>query len=122
MGMYTECLLKLSMKPGEKLEKIRDRISGIDNTITGTHRDGMLFLCNSFYHHPDTIASLKGDYLFARFDLKNYDGDIEALLEWMSDSVDEPEGKCIGWFWYEEEDMPSLLVFDGKSINIEHPA
>jgi hypothetical protein len=119
MGMYTELLLKCSIKPGEKLEKLRSH--SFENPCIKTERSCMFFSGGSLYHHPKSFFSLRErGYLFTRFDIKNYNSDIETLLEWLSDAVDEQDGQCVGWYWYEEEPVPSLLIMkDGKiTINI----
>lgn len=125
MGMYTELLLKCNIRKGEKLNKIREYLKFEGNiTLTDTPRSMQIFRGGSYYHHPESIISLEDDYrdgayLFARFDIKNYDGDIEVFLDWLSDAVDELDEKCVGWYWYEEEDKPTLLIMDGGKIKLD---
>lgn len=127
MGMYTECLLNCIVKKGAKLDAIRARLAGEEGTLTGSPRDRMLLTGGSFYHHPEKVASLyevsytDSAYLFCRFDLKNYDSDIEIFLDWLSDAVDEVDDTCIGWYWYEEDPRPSLLIMKNGRITISQP-
>lgn len=66
--------------------------------------------CCSCYHTPEVFNYLaKSKYIFTRCDLKNYHGEIEQFLEWIKPYLDQQEGDCIGWYWYEEDRSPTLL-------------
>jgi transposase InsO family protein len=50
--------------------------------------------------------------------LKNYDNEIKHFIDWLTPYIDQEDGECIGWSWYEEDDKPTLL-FKGK-VNGNH--
>lgn len=125
MGMYTELVLKCRLKndlpPVVKLT--------LDFMLNPSHLvlpselpEHELFQCprwefmlvsNSFYHHPEKVVSrfneYSSDYLFVRTDLKNYDDEIGKFIDWIKPYLENVEGECIGWTWYEEEKSPSLI-------------
>lgn len=125
MGMYTELLLKC--------EAVKDDYGVMEYLFSGGKEPGVLpnhdFFtkprwrligsCSSFYHHPQAHSDLyvpewEEDravaYLFSRSDIKNYDGEIEAFLDWFMPYVSEFPGTCIGWKWYEDDDVPTLIL------------
>ena len=132
MGMYTELVLKTCIK-----DDIDDKIlsvimflfgGGICPTDLPAHS---FFDCprwevvgrgSSFYHHPRNVSSFcvscgGGKYLFSRSDLKNYDNEIELFLDWFSPLCEADEDACVGWYWYESEDRPTLLIMsEGKIV------
>ena len=72
----------------------------------------MIGSCCSFYHFPARVGlvyepeHLDEIYIFNRSDLKNYDGEIAAFLDWVMPYIDEPEGTWIGHVFYEEWEQP----------------
>lgn len=128
MGMYTELVLKCSFKndtPQEALGVIRHLFAGgplasqvPDHPFFSKPRWDHIGSLSSYYHHPKAINDLhdnfSGLYLFSRSDLKNYDGEIEAFLDWVDPYVDERPGQCIGWSWYEEDLSPTLVYKKGE--------
>lgn len=116
MGMYTECVLKCTTRTKEDAEKIIDLVP---------------FKGSSYYHHPMYIEDIvhtkerwehspedNGSYVFLRFDLKNYGGEIETFLTNILPLVDDlydDEETCIGWYWYEEAEKPSLIMATDKT-------
>lgn len=121
MGMYTELLLKTSIKrdlPEIVAETLNflfnDREKELaqlpDHKFFTLPRWEMIGSCSSYYHIPWSESKYAENYLFSRSDLKNYDGEIEAFIDWIMPYIDEIQGQCIGWQWYEEDDIPTLLV------------
>lgn len=43
-------------------------------------------------------------------DLKNYDDEIDKFIDWVSPYVVPSTGECLGWTWYEQDDMPRLIA------------
>lgn len=136
MGMYTELILKCDLKddiPEKSLRIIQNLFNPEGTCIDAECIEDLpnhpFFKCtrwshignsSSYYHHPKAFSHLEkglGFYLFTRSDLKNYDNEIENFLDWISPFIRESEDKCVGWKWYEEDDVPTLLIFDGKKIN-----
>lgn len=128
MGMYTELVLKCSI-----MEDVPDDVRLVlrhlfkqgakpfnlpDHEFFKCPRWDFIGSGSSFYHHPQALthywtghgdADNRGGNLFSRSDLKNYDGEIEKFIDWLMPYIDEEEGQCIGWSWYEEETEPTLL-------------
>ena len=76
--------------------------------------------CSSFYHHPESVRSwFKADFsdnhVFVRADLKNYDGEIEKFLDWAKPYIRPATGNCLGWVWYEEWDVPELIIWENDN-------
>lgn len=131
MGMYTELVLKCSIRD--------DAPAKVSAVLTFLFKEGKepavlpdheFFKCprwtgigsnSSFYHHPKALSSYftfdgeRGGYLFSRSDLKNYDGEIGHFIDWLMPYIDEEEGFCIGWEWYEEDNQPTLLFKKGQA-------
>ena len=119
MGMYTELVIKCTIK--ENLPK------EVEDTLQYLFSDGEcpeflpthpFFLtsrwvaigkCSSYYHIPKSYSYYKEGYLFSRSDLKNYSGEIELFFDWLDPYIAELTGKCVGWKWYEEYDVPELV-------------
>jgi hypothetical protein len=89
-----------------------------DHAFFKCPRWSLIGICSSFYHHPKAMSDYwtghgddddRGGYIFSRSDLKNYDGEIDHFLDWVMPYIDETEGHCIGWEWYEEDESPTLL-------------
>ena len=124
MGMYTEVLVKARLKKDlpDNVLKVVDFMFGNGNPpdVLPEHpfftlpRWDLVGRCSSWYHHPSTVNSINKEYtdwaVFSRSDLKNYGGEIEAFFDWFRTVIDEEEGKCIGYSWYEEDDIPSLVL------------
>jgi len=123
MGMYTEIVIKSDIKSRNELS---EKETNIINFLFGNkHRDTVkslpdhpFFKCerwewignsNSYYHHPETIRSLVGTYLFSRSDLKNYGNEIYLFFDWFDKNIsDNHAGQYIGYSIYEEADKPEL--------------
>lgn len=137
MGMYTELVLKCQIKddaPSEVKEVLKhlfkesgkaDVLQLPDHKFFKCPRWDLIGQCSSFYHHPKALSDYwtghgnddnRGGYLFSRSDLKNYDREIENFLDWLMPYIDEYEGQCIGWQWYEEDDEPTLLYKTHKEV------
>lgn len=126
MGMYTELVLKCQIKedaPADVKSVIAHMFCGDDapeklpdHPFFGLTRWNFIGSCSSFYHHPEAVNSCpkfdytESQYIFSRSDIKNYDGEIESFIDWLKPYIDAPEGQCIGWSWYEEEQQPTLII------------
>lgn len=130
MGMYTELLLKCSIKPEAVNNPILrflfaggpepDREDIPHHPLFMCDRWKHIGSCSSHYHHPKAMSDInENGYLFSRSDLKNYDDEINKFLDWFWPFVEESPGQCIGWTWYEEEDVPTLIIYELRSHNHE---
>lgn len=134
MGMYTELVLKCYISANTPLEvegvlRHLFRAGGTPETLPDhpffkLPRWDFIGRSNSFYHTPFALSDYRqpnneydtggektylGGYIFSRSDLKNYDGEIAAFLDWLDPYIDEEQGMCIGWTWYEENAEPTLI-------------
>lgn len=71
---------------------------------------GSSYLDDEFY--PESYFCLEKDELYARFNIKNYTGEIEKFLEWISPFVLEFNGK----YKYEEMDNSIPLIHNDQGI------
>ena len=120
MGMYTELVLKVEVKkqlPPEVEEVLQFLFNGgpkpeltpnhpFFDTERWTHIGNM----SSYYHTPWTTSKYKESYIFSRSDLKNYNGEIGKFIDWLRPYLGKYQGDCLGWEWYEEEEMPTLIT------------
>ena len=129
MGMYTELVLKVEFEKNidPLVYKILHHMFGDgeepqerlpDHPFFDCPRWSFIGRCSSFYHHPENINSWHDvDYsssvrVFSRSDLKNYDNEIALFIDWVKPYVVPATGSCLGWVWYEEDEMPTLIPYD----------
>lgn len=126
MGMYTELVLKCTIKenaPQNVKDVIRHLFAGEDkpellpdHEFFNLPRWKMIGSCASHYHHPEAVNSAPiYDYtdtihIFSRSDLKNYNGEIDSFVNWITPYIYGFGDTCIGWQWYEEEEKPTLII------------
>jgi len=129
MGMYTEILVRVTIDKSQTPANVIDILDYMFNpntTIsegdltTDDHpffdcpRWSMVGSCSSYYHHPVAVKSwydTSGDiYIYSRSDLKNYSNEIEMFFHWINDYTDNFKDECIGYSWYEESDIPTLIL------------
>ncbi|NGY04740.1 hypothetical protein [Solimonas terrae] len=120
MGMYTELVLKADVKrdlPREVEAVLQHLFNGEEcpkelpqHRFFECERWEHIGSMSSYYHIPWAVSRYHDGRIFSRSDLKNYDGEIAAFVSWLMPYLDEPDGKCIGWSWYEEGDTPELLL------------
>ena len=135
MGMYTELVLKCEIKD-DVPAYVKDVLkylfkSGDEPQMLPKHaffecpRWPMVGRSGSFYHHPNPVsdywtghegADNRGGQIFSRSDLKNYNDELTKFLDWLMPYIDQPDGACIGWTWYEEDDKPTLIYKTGESL------
>lgn len=124
MGMYTELVIKCSIKedaPQVVINVLDKLFNGVGNEILNLP-DHEFFRCDrwrhigswsSYYHTPFALSKFEHDeissHLFSRSDLKNYNNEISKFIDWLMPYVDEEVGQCIGWTWYEEKRIPTLI-------------
>jgi len=134
MGMYTELVLGCSIKNNPEIITAIHWL--LDNSKNKTNCPSILpqggridWMFNSsgscYFGGPSGIHHFKYDtisdcYRFsARFNIKNYDEEIQKFLEWLRPFIDQGSGSR-GWYaavTYEEADEPTLFYLDAKDDN-----
>ncbi len=119
MGMYTEILIKACVK-----NDIPDQVENVLQYLFNNKEKPIIlpnhsfFLCPrwscigrgcSYYHIPWITSRYSDGYIFSRSDLKNYDNEIENFFDWIKPFLSGPKGLCIGYWWYEEDQKPTLV-------------
>jgi hypothetical protein len=57
-----------------------------------------------------------------RANLKNYDGEIEKFIDWITPHIDAMEGDFVGYSRYEETEVPTLLYYPNRSFTPSLPS
>lgn len=130
MGMYTELYLSCEIKDEapEEVKQIIEHLFGDleeietppDHWFFSCGRWEMVGSCSSYYFTPfassQTYTDFKGSLSFTtRFDLKNYDGEIQGFLDWVMPYIDACEGDHLGHYRY-EEDLEPTMIYYGKEL------
>ena len=131
MGMYTELVLKFEINDNvsEDVRNIFEFLFGDEEVVLPTLPEHEFFKaprwqyigrCSSFYHHPESVrswfkADYSGNHVFVRADLKNYDKEIQKFLGWAKPYISPATGNCLGWIWYEEWDVPELIIWESNN-------
>jgi hypothetical protein len=133
--MYTEFHFNASLKRDvppvvvATLQLMVDQPTGMDwpepqadepllqhRLFTSTRWHYML-ACDSYYFDADTHSTLRFDdiwkcyYLCIRTNLKNYEGEIEAFIDWIMPYLDKEDGNFLGFSRYEETETPTLIYY-----------
>lgn len=131
MGMYTELVLNVALQniPSDALDVLRGMTQGDDSTspnmehrLFETPRWQWMLCSSSHYFVPEATAKLierdyaSSKYLSVRCDLKNYNGEVEAFLEWIAPFA---ESGFAGYKRYEEDSDPTLIYFENGQV-VEH--
>lgn len=120
MGMYTQLFFNASFKNDvsavdkRALEYLFD---GADKPAElPEHKFFSMDRAHYMFHSPAYTGAAVTvklsdfyNHVTAHIEVKNYEGEIEAFLEWARPLLDEEKGRCIGWKWYEEGDHPILI-------------
>lgn len=137
MGMYTELVLSARIDLSDKgfLSDLDYMVEGNDDPFSYqnktqhilfrvSNRWHYMLRCDSFYFngtthseifkHEDSFAPAW--YLTVRCNLKNYESEIEAFLDWLAPHISETG--FLGYLRYEEDDDPTLIYLErgGKIV------
>lgn len=130
MGMYTELVLSCRIKNDpvavEVLKFMCGKMGSDDalplnlpeHPLFATTRWCRMFHSASYYFVPHSVAVFKQDAeihtarewsLIVRCDLKNYDNEIEKVIDWLQPYLAAMSGEMIGYHRYEESDHPTII-------------
>ena len=135
MGMYTELFLSCRVKNDPVAVQVLKYMSDIEASENApgfalphhpfftTARWSWMFHSVSFYFVPKSICIFEQDdievhtegnwTLIVRCDLKNYNDEIECLVQWLDQYIDGYDGEMIGYSRYEEDREPTILYKSG---------
>lgn len=131
MGSYTRLFFNASLRydtPPEVREVLRymsgtikDQPETPEHPLFRTNRWDVLFKCSSAYHDgqfcqnhiPDKFKPM----LFFCADLKNYN-EIELFYDWIHQYIDAWNGKFLGFVHFDEDDLPVVIRYTDKGIEI----
>ena len=112
MWMYTELKIKAALRRDKELE---DKLIKEEISWDKVWRCPLLWISSYFQWNEDASLSIYMDHsiLIWRWNIKNYESEIEELLEYIKPYVIEWE-----WYiWYEEYDKPNQIL---KTIDWEN--
>ena len=72
-------------------------------------------MMDSYYFDADTHSTLRFDdisdsyRLCIRCNLKNYSDEIQKFIDWIIPFLDKYEGEFLGFYRYEETEVPTLV-------------
>lgn len=130
MGMYTELVLGVELKPtSEVLDILRYMLGDVeerpecinrdDHELFKTERWECMLRCDSYYFDGQTDSKLFVDNLYkdapmyflnVRSNLKNYDSEIEKFMDWLAPYI--ATNGFLGYKRYEEADDPTLIYLE----------
>lgn len=127
MGMYTELHFNVELRtdtPPAVINILRFMVDGSpvhpktpDHPLFESERWEWMLQSDSYYFNADTASTLRWDdiaqshFLCLRFNVKNYDGEIEHFLDWIMPYVDAFDGDFLGFSRYEESQEPTLIHY-----------
>jgi len=74
-----------------------------------------MFNTDSYYFDADTHSTLRFDiisdsyYLCLRFNIKNYNSEIENFINWIKPYTNKRNGDFLGFMRYEEDEDPIII-------------
>lgn len=130
MGMYTELYLKVLLKPDDNVQAILTYMADPDQNPTveadfnlehdffKTERWRWCMRGSSAYFDSNVKPTFEqvGRYWQLKFsaNIKNYGGEWEKMLDWLSPYAVRVDG----WYRYEEQDENTPLVLTEQGIHI----
>jgi hypothetical protein len=131
MGMYTELILGARLRkdtPKEVIDALHGMIDGeiktkIDHPFFAKYRARILFRCSSFYFGVNEPLSKmwfdeisKEWAISTRSNIKNYDGEIEAFIDWIKPYIASGSGarEMFAVVLYEEDYEPTIYYKEAQ--------
>lgn len=142
MGMYTEFFFRAPLRK-DAPAKLIDWLDDLANNPDGEavpYDDHEFFQCERWesalygggavYHITQALrftrgtdASYDGPHLIVHSSLKNYGGEIEAFVDWITTYVNAFPGDFLGYSLhedskndYDDEDRPTLIFMPDKGV------
>ena len=124
MGMYTEFHFNSRLRvdvPQDVIAILEYMLGGGEkpappnHPLFATDRWDFMLRSDSYYFDADTHSTLRFDdisrayFLCIRCNLKNYTGEIQAFLSWITPYLDGSDGNFLGFSRFEEVDTPTLI-------------
>lgn len=140
MGMYTEIHLFVNLKK-DTPEHIIDILKNIttdsvvstklenikipDDDFFKSERWDFAFRCDSYYFPGITYSVVEKPESWCDWyslninsNHKNYDSEIEKFLKWIHQYVDETDCETVGYFRYEEDDLPTVIYYTKNGFEL----
>jgi hypothetical protein len=139
MGMYTELNCAFELKKDTPDSVMAVLLYMLDqrnpepeafpsHPLFTTSRWRMLLTCSSYsFAACESRTALWLDeaddqyHVMIRSNLKNYDGEIEKFIDWITPYIDGLEGDFLGYSRYEETEIPTLLYYPKRSFTPTAP-
>jgi hypothetical protein len=127
MGMYTEIHFNAELRrdlPKQVLDTLAFMVGEVEtepvelpkHRLFDQPRWSLMLACDSSYFPMQPATSLvleAGQWnLSVRSNFKNYNGEIDAFLDWIRPYLDAGD-ECLGFYRYEESDHPTLIYASG---------
>lgn len=112
--MYTQLFLDVNLKkdtPNEIIDTLKLMVVG--KSTKWNNRLDWVFNSSSYNFSNNQFAKIEYDKIYKAYrlivlcDFKNYDDEIEQLIEWLKPYIDN-DG-MYGYTRYEEDDEPTIL-------------
>lgn len=132
MGMYTELHFNVELKkdvPANVIDVLKDMLGVSDTHFVSpdheffkTTRWKTMFHSDSYYFNSDTHCTLRFDevgesyYLCLRFNVKNYDGEIQKFISWIMPYLHALDGDFLGFHRYENNLEPTLIYYKPQPV------
>jgi len=132
MGDYTEFHFNAQLKANTPSEVVVTLNQMLGHTKIGqerpkhplfsTDRWDIMLTCDSAYFDAESHSTLRykrtaeSYYLCIRSNFKHYDKEIPLFLDWIHPHLDKLEGGFLGFYRYEETEIPTLLYMVKKGI------
>ena len=138
MGMYTELHFNAELVnplPPDVLHVLEYMLGNTEEAhaelpehpLFGDTRWRFMLRCDSYYFAADTHSTLRYDdigncyYLCIRSNLKNYSSEIENFIDWIQPYLAEGEGNFLGFYRYEETEVPTLIYSKKNNASAQLP-
>jgi len=133
--MYTELNCSFALK-GETAQAVIDLLKYMtgelsdaptilpDHPLFGDTRWNYMLQSDSYYFNADTRSVARFDdiascvYVTIICNVKNYNGEIEHFLDWITPHIDAYDGEFLGYKRYEEAELPTLLIHPNRWLAV----
>lgn len=137
MGMYTELVFNAELAEATPKEIIIglgairegnfEPLGETENPFFKKPRWRSVFCCCSFYFTAFSVFHFEKDdisntwWIGIKSSLKNYDGEIEAFLDWIKPHLAK-NYMVLGYYIYEEDGEPTIIYQEGGAVKARRAA